>query len=139
MSNMLNAANVATRPAASLPPPLRLAQESVMLPEVQDMMQRLADYNLGICMPHMHNEFTGAFEELPDDLLQVEDGLEVSFEAADAVRARAERMVPVAWKWRNGVNAMSMCYSYCTPAKPKAGEDEDNGGLLHNPGHRREE
>jgi hypothetical protein len=119
---------------ASLPPALRTAQGAIALPEVQAMLKKLADYNLGICMPHMHCETTGRFQVLPDDMLQIEDGLEVFFETVDNIKARSNPMVPVAWAWRDGLSAMSMCYSYCELES----DDEDGRRGMHRQKHRRE-
>ena len=44
------------------------------------MLRRLSEYQLGIFMPHMHDEHTGEFQPLPDEVTQVESGLEVSFQ-----------------------------------------------------------
>jgi hypothetical protein len=56
---------------SSLPDALRGAQESIDLPEVQEMLRKLSKYNLGISMPHMHSEETGDFQPLPNELVQV--------------------------------------------------------------------
>ena len=70
--------NVSQGNASGLPQALRTAQEAIHLPEVQEMLRRLSEYRLGIFMPHMHDEETGEFQPLPDDVMQVESGLEVS-------------------------------------------------------------
>ncbi|UVO53567.1 hypothetical protein [Sphingomonas sp. SUN039] len=130
----MTAVNVTDRAVADLPPALKTALASVQLPEVQSMLKKLADYNLGICMPHMHCEQTGAFQVLPDGILQVEAGLEVTFETRESLRERLDTMVPVAWAWRDGLSAMSMCYSYCER------ETEDDGSPgMHKIKHRRED
>jgi hypothetical protein len=120
---------------ASLPPALRTAQDAIALPEVQAMLKKLADYNLGICMPHMHCETTGRFQVLPDDMLQIEDGLEVFFETVDNIKARSNPMVPVAWAWRDGLSAMSMCYSYCQSES----DDEEGTTAMHKIKHRKQD
>jgi hypothetical protein len=66
------------------------------------MLRRLSKYELGIFMPHMHNEHTGAFQRLPDKTIQVESGLEVSFQPTEQIATQAERFVPVGWLWRAG-------------------------------------
>ena len=60
-----------------LPPTLRTAQAAMQLPEVQDMLRRLSAFQLGIFMPHQHDEATGEFLPLPFDVMQVESGLAV--------------------------------------------------------------
>ncbi|HEX7155058.1 MAG TPA: hypothetical protein VF618_26515 [Thermoanaerobaculia bacterium] len=80
----------------SLHPELERAQEAIRLPEVQAMLRRLADFNLGIYMPHMHVAGTQEFLPLPDDMVQVESDLKVSFEPASADLGPA---VEVAWRF----------------------------------------
>ena len=72
------------------------------LPDVQEMLRRLSGYQLGIFMPHMHDAETGDFQPLPDDLIQVESGLEVSFRSSQEIQAQGARFLPVGWVWRAG-------------------------------------
>lgn len=95
-------ANISLGISEGLPQGLRTAQESIRLPEIQEILQRLSEFNLGIFMPHMHDERTGGFQALPDDLIQVESGLEVSFQPSDAIETRPDRFLPVGWVWRAG-------------------------------------
>jgi hypothetical protein len=88
--------------AAGLPPSMRTAQAAIDLPEVQDLLRRLSAYNLGIFMPHMHDERTGQFQPLPEDAMQVESGLEVSFQPTADIAPQKDRFLPVAWLWRAG-------------------------------------
>lgn len=95
-----------------LPDELRKAQEAINLPEVQEMLVALAKYNLGICMPHMHDEGTGGFEVLPNDMVQQESGLQVSFVRADD--ENLNQAVPVAWQWvEDGARAYARCIQRC--------------------------
>lgn len=71
------------------------------------MLRRLSEYNLGIFMPHLHDEQTGGFQPLPDDVVQVESGLQVSFQAAQEITSQTERFLPVGWCWRAGAPAAS--------------------------------
>jgi hypothetical protein len=122
----MSIANVSRGNITNLPKQLRTAQESIHLPEVQEMLRKLSKYNLGIAMPHMHSDETGEFQALPQDLVQVEDGLEVSFRPAKQIDNHLEKYVPVAWAWReDAVTVMSMCYAYC-----------EEGGPGPSPGHR---
>ena len=100
-------ANVLQGRTAGLPPALRTAQDAIRLPEVQEMLRRLSEYKLGIFMPHLHDEQTGGFQSLPDDVMQVESGLQVSFQAAQEITSQAERFLPVGWCWRAGAPATS--------------------------------
>ena len=88
--------------ARGLPPRIRAAQAAIHFPEVQDMLRRLSEYDLGICMPHMHDELTGNFAPLPNGFMQVESGWKVSCEPAGDVAERAEPFMPVGWAWRGG-------------------------------------
>lgn len=95
-------ANVSQRSVRGLPQALRAAQDAMHLPEVQDMLRRLSDYKLGIFMPHMHDEETGNFQSLPEDVIQVEAGLAVSFQSAQEINNQTDRFLPVGWVWRAG-------------------------------------
>ena len=96
--------NVSQGSAADLPPALRIAQAAIQLPEVQAMLRRLSEYKLGIFMPHRHDEQTGEFQPLPDDVMQVESGLEVSFQPTQEIANQADRFLPVGWFWRAGAS-----------------------------------
>ena len=100
-------ANVSQGSARGLPPALRTAQEAIHLPEVQEMLRRLSEYKLGIFMPHMHDERTGEFQPLPDEVTQVESGLEVSFQPTGEIANQTDRFLPVAWVWRTGASTPS--------------------------------
>jgi hypothetical protein len=95
---------------SSLPQALSTAQEAIHLPEVQAILRSLSAYKLGIFMPHMHDERTGQFQTLPDDVMQVESGLQVSFQPAAEVANQTGRFLPVAWIWRAGAStAVAAC------------------------------
>ena len=98
----MTTANVSRGSAFGLPQALRTAQEAIHLPEVQEMLRRLSEYKLGIYMPHMHDELTGEFQPLPDAIMQVESGLEVSFQPTKEVANQTDRFLPVGWFWRAG-------------------------------------
>ena len=99
----MTVANVSQGSAFGLPHALRTAQAAIHLPEVQEMLRRLSEYNLGVFMPHMHDEQTGEFQPLPDDMMQVESGLEVSFQPAETAN-RTDQFLPVGWYWRAGAS-----------------------------------
>ena len=100
-------ANVSQGSASGLPQALRTAQEAIHLPEVQEMLRRLSEYKLGIFMPHLHDEKTGEFQPLPDEVVQVESGLEVSFQPTEEIANQADRFLPVGWFWRAGASTPS--------------------------------
>jgi hypothetical protein len=98
--SIMTIANVSQGNACGLPQALRTAQEAIHLPEVQEMLRRLSEYRLGIFMPHMHDEQTGEFQPLPDEVMQVESGLEVSFQPTEEIASQTDRFLPVGWVWR---------------------------------------
>ena len=101
----MTVANVVQGSARSLPQALRIAQAAIHLPEVQEMLCRLSEYKLGIFMPHMHDEQTGEFRPLPDNMMQVESGLEVSFHPMEEIATQTDHFLPVGWCWRAGASA----------------------------------
>ena len=118
----MSTATVSRGTALGLPPALRTAQAAVHCPEVQEMLRRLSGYGLGIFMPHMHDEQTGEFLPLPDQVMQVESGLEVSFQPAGAIADQTHRFLPVAWCWRAGPAAPAAA---CEMVQQDSPEDED--------------
>ena len=102
---MTTISNVSRGTGSGLPQALRTAQEAIHLPEVQEMLRRLAEHNLGVFMPHMHGEGSGELKPLPDHLMQVESGLEVSFQSAEGQANLTDRFLPVGWFWRGGAPA----------------------------------
>ena len=98
-------ANVSQVSVRGLPQALRTAQAAIHLPEVQEMLRRLAEYKLGIFMPHMHDEQTGEFQPLANDVTQVESGLVVSFQPTKEIAIQGDRFLPVGWLWRGGASA----------------------------------
>jgi len=85
-----------------LPPTLRTAQAAMQLPEVQDMLRKLSAFQLGIFMPHQHDDATGEFLPLAADVMQVESGLAVSFQRLDDTANQTASFLPVGWLWRAG-------------------------------------
>lgn len=120
----MNVANVSRNRFRGLPKELQVAQDSIDLPEVQEMLQKLSQYNLGIFMPHKHDEQTGAFQPLPPGITQVEDGLKVSFrpekECADQPNLS---YMPVGW-FRHPGTVTTKCTARCVYA-----------GTMHTTGH----
>ena len=106
----MTVASVSKVSASGLPETMRIAQAAIYLPEVQAMLRRLSEFKLGICMPHKHDEQTGEFQPLPDEVVQVESELEVSFQPADAIASQSDRFLPVAWAWRSGASTpLAVC------------------------------
>jgi hypothetical protein len=98
-------ANVSQGSGYGLPQTLKTAQDAIHLPAVQEMMRKLSEYQLGVFMPHAHDEKTGEFRPLPDGVMQVESGLEVSFRASDEIANQADHFLPVGWCWRAGASS----------------------------------
>lgn len=119
--------NVSALRAPRFPGALMAAQQAINLPEVQEMLFRLSKYNLGIFMPHGHDELTGDFQELPANVMQVETGLEVSFQTTEQLASQAERFLPVAWRWHAGASALA---AVCEMA-PKGDDGDSEGKVQH--------
>lgn len=81
----MTVANISQINTYDLPQALKAAQDAMHLSEVQEMLERLSKYKLGIFMPHMHDENTGGFQPLADDVMQVETGLQVSFKPTEEI------------------------------------------------------
>ena len=108
--------------ALGLPQALITAQDAIHLPEVQEMLRRLSEYQLGIFMPHMHDEQTGEFQSLPDEVMQVEAGLAMSFQPTKEIANQGDRFLPVGWLWRAGASAPAAVCEMVSEARP--GETE---------------
>ena len=91
--------NISRGSANGLPQALITAQQAIHLPEVQEMLRKLSEFKLGIFMPHRHDEQTGKFQELPDEVVQVESGLEVSFQPKEKIVNQIDQFLAVAWIW----------------------------------------
>jgi hypothetical protein len=75
------------------------AAAAVNKPEVQEMLQKLAEHGLGVFIPHMHTENEG-FEPLPSGMVQMESDLVVTFvPETDPVLKNATM---VGWVWDKG-------------------------------------
>lgn len=111
-----------------LPPPLRTAQAAMQLPEVQEMLHRLSALQLGIFMPHQHDDATGEFLPLPPDVMQVESGLAVSFQRLDEIANQTASFLPVGWLWRDGGPAVA---AVCEMANAEGPEDEAEQSVKH--------
>jgi hypothetical protein len=100
-------ANVSQGNASSLPDALKIAQEAIHLPDVQEMLRKLSEYKLGIFMPHVHDEQSGQFQPLPDDVMQVESNLGVTFQRTEEIANQTDRFLPLGWFWRGGSSTIS--------------------------------
>ena len=114
--------NVSQRRDSGLPQALRTAQEAIHLPEVQEMLRRLSEYKLGVFMPHMHDEHTGEFQALPDEVMQVESGLKVSFKRMEELANQTDHFLPVGWVWRAGASTPS---AVCEMVSEEGADDTD--------------
>jgi len=126
--NVMTVANVSQGSAHGLPHALRAAQDAIKRPDVQDMLRKLSEYNLGIFMPHMHDEHSGDFQPLADDAVQVEAGLRVSFHRTEKLALETDRYLPVGWRWRAGAAA--------TVAACEMASDEGDGPALGSVKHK---
>ena len=118
----MTVANVPQVSGRGLPPALQTAQAAIHFPEVQEMMRKLSEYKLGIFMPHMHQADTGDFVVLPDEVMQVESGSEVSFQSRQEIFGQANRFLPVGWIWHAGA---STPVAACEMVENERLDDED--------------
>ena len=98
----MTTANLLQASTLGMPPALRKAHAAIQLPEVQAMLQRLSEFDLGIFMPHQHDMRTGDFQRLPVDVVQVEAGCKVSFHSTKEIAGQADQFLTVAWRWCAG-------------------------------------
>jgi len=89
---------------------IRSAQEAIASNDVREAAKTLATYNLGICIPHMHDLETGEIVGLPSGWMSRERNLRVSFDKITPTSDSS--MVPVAWRW-DGID-MEVCSSCCS-------------------------
>jgi len=88
-----------------LPEEMRRAQEAVDSVEVQELARQLADFNLGVCMPHMHEG--GEFVAIPDGTVQVE----VKSDFVSSTSSEAQATLPVSWRWgADGMTVVGSCH-----------------------------
>ena len=118
----MTVANVSRSSTHGLPPALKTAQAAMQLPEVQDMLRRLSAFQLGIFMPHRHDDGTGEFQPLPDEVMQVESGRTVSFERLEEIARRTESFLPVGWRWCAGTSTVA---AVCEMADQEGPGDEE--------------
>lgn len=116
----MTVASVSITSASGLPPTLSTAQAAIQLPEVQDMLRRLSAYQLGIFMPHRHDEATGEFLPLHADGIQVESGLAVSFQRLDEIAQQTASFLPVGWLWRAGASTVAAACEMAEAEGPEA-------------------
>lgn len=124
----MTVATVSRTITSRLPPGLSAAQAAMHLPEVQGMLRRLSEFQLGIFMPHQHDEATGEFLPLPADVTQVESGLAVSFQRLDEIAGRTASFLPVGWMWRGGATTVAAA---CEMADAEGPEDEAEQPAKH--------
>lgn len=96
-------------------PKIMAAVESVNLPEVKRLIEELAQFGLGVTVPHMHQEDSPfEFEPLPSGMVQKEDEQVVSFvPSAEAT----DHDLPVSWRWNGeGVEVVAQCKSRFGPS-----------------------
>lgn len=124
----MTTANLSQASTLGMPPALRRAQAAIHLPEVKAMLQRLAEFDLGIFMPHQHDERTGQFRPLADDVMQVESGLAVRFQRLDEIENQSASFLPVGWRWRAGAPTVA---SACEMADAEGPEDGAEPPVKH--------
>lgn len=89
-------------------PMVAKAVAAIETPEVQEMVKKLSEYGLGVFMPHLHTD--KGFEVLPDNMVQLEQDLKVSF--VDKGSPLVKDAAPVGWAW-NSENAEVVAVCLC--------------------------
>lgn len=86
------------------PEAFRIAQDAVETEEVKQIIKRLADFNLGVFMPHMHvpgpDGNLDRLAEMPSGTVQVERDLVNTFVPASA--ATDPGLIAVGWRYKDG-------------------------------------
>lgn len=97
--------------ATGLHPVIASARASVNLPRVQELIRELAEYDLAVAIPHMHDE-NGALIPLPENRIAHEEDLVVSFPEKESGTIRPA--LSVMWRWSgNGASAAAECCGSC--------------------------
>jgi hypothetical protein len=95
LMTMLTAHNAEASPFAS-------AAAAVALPEVQELIKKLAQYNLGAYALHMHDA-NGTVQTLPPSTIVVEKDAQISFVDEGSISAtQRDGLAPVGWRYSNG-------------------------------------
>lgn len=93
---------------------VKAAQEAIDTKELQEIAKTLAQYNLGICVPHTHHAQTGEILPLPAGMIVNESDLMITF--VTAAENEIAQTAPVGWRW-NG-KTMEVCASCCSTGYP---------------------
>ena len=125
MTNVLAINIVQKANISNLPKELQLAQRAIEYPEVQEIIKRLSKYNLGVFMPHKHDDLTGEFAILPIDEVQLESNLEVRF--LKETEVESIRAVEIGWRWaENGIQSAAKCVVKCQSTYLQSQGDSHN-------------
>jgi hypothetical protein len=76
-------------------------------PRVQEIAKELARYGLAIAMPHVHEG--NVVGPLPDNLIQYENGLRVSFRDKKTFESSRKKGFPVMWRHNSRTGRMTAC------------------------------
>ena len=122
---MSTASTDAIASTTSIAPEIQRAREAIDLPEVREMLKRLAEFNLGVYIPHMHRPDLD-FAALPADTVQVEQGGRVRW-ISRAELYLLPNSVQVAWRWvDNGVTCGAECIQTCSWNADKGSHYKDH-------------
>lgn len=85
-------------------PDIYKAVNSIKNPRVQELVEELSRYGLGVCVPHAHDE-RGRFIPLEKGMASYEERLSVEFRS---VKEREEGYLSVGWRWDHESNSPSV-------------------------------
>jgi len=88
-------------------PAMAGAISAIQHPRVQEIIKELSGYNLGVALPHIHQD--GTADLLPDDKVQYENNLVVSFVYKKEFSKKDHSGFPVSWRWNQTKNRVEAC------------------------------
>ncbi|MEZ4618218.1 MAG: hypothetical protein R2867_22265 [Caldilineaceae bacterium] len=89
---------------------LERAQDAINDPVVKDCLEKLAEFGLGVFIPHIHLE-NGRMEPLPEGYVQIERNLQVSFSQEGDLQN--EQMIAVGWFWDEKIKEVRVVAKCC--------------------------
>lgn len=94
---------------------IEAAQRAIQTPAVQAMMAQLAEYGLGVNIPHAHRD--DRLVPLDSGLVATEKDLRVSFEPTAKVSGSPD-IIDVGWRWNKETKMVELvqCCNQCSGA-----------------------
>ena len=93
--------------AEKFTPEIAMALSAAQNTRVREIARELSKYNLGVSVPHIHRDQVA--DVLPEDTIQYENDLRVSFPDKDKFFAKRHNAFPVAWRWNDAEGRLEAC------------------------------